>query len=48
MVNKVQISKRLTDSPAIIVGQMSSGMRQVMSMLDKENVIPLKFSLILF
>lgn len=39
VVTQVQISKRLKDSPAIIVGQMSSGMRQVMSMLDKENVI---------
>lgn len=37
MVNKVQISKRLTDSPALIQGQMSSGMRQIMQMLEQEN-----------
>lgn len=30
VVNKVQVSKRLTDSPALIQGQMSSGMRQIM------------------
>jgi len=35
VVSKVQISKRLRDSPAIIVSQWSSGMRQVMSMMDK-------------
>lgn len=37
VVNKVQISKRLTDSPALIQGQMSSGMRQIMQMLEQEN-----------
>lgn len=29
-VNKVQVSQRLSDSPALIQGQMSSGMRQIM------------------
>jgi len=37
VVNKVQVSNRLTDSPALIQGQMSSGMRQIMKMLEKDN-----------
>lgn len=36
-MKKVEISKRLSDSPAIVVGQLSSGLRQVMAMLDKQN-----------
>jgi HSP90 family molecular chaperone len=36
-VHKVQVSKRLSDSPAIVVGQMSSGLRQVMGMMDRQN-----------
>lgn len=36
-IKKVEISKRLNDSPAIVVGQLSSGLRQVMAMLDKQN-----------
>lgn len=36
VVNKVQVSTRLTDSPALIQGQMSSGMRQIMKMLEKD------------
>jgi HSP90 family molecular chaperone len=35
VVSKVQVSKRLTDSPAIIVSQWSSGMRQVLTMMDR-------------
>jgi len=35
IVSKVQVSKRLSDSPAIVVSQWSSGMRQVLTMLDK-------------
>lgn len=35
MVNIVQVSRRLTDSPALILSQMTTGMRQFMQMMDK-------------
>lgn len=34
VINKVEISKRLKDSPALVVGKISSGMRTMMSMID--------------
>ena len=37
VVSAVQLSKWLTDSLAIVVGSVSSGMRQVMSMIDKDS-----------
>jgi len=33
-IGKVSISKRLTETPAIITGQMSSSMRVMMQMLE--------------
>ncbi|EGR33010.1 hypothetical protein IMG5_063810 [Ichthyophthirius multifiliis] len=35
MVSKVQVSQRLSSSPAVIQSQMTSGMRQVMLMMDR-------------
>lgn len=35
-VNKVSISKRLTGSPAVLFGQVSSSMRMVMQMMDQQ------------
>jgi len=35
-VTKVTISKRLTGSPAVLFGQVSSSMRMVMQMMDQE------------
>jgi molecular chaperone HtpG/TNF receptor-associated protein 1 len=34
-VTLVQVSKRLKDTPAIVVSKFTSGMRQVMGMVDK-------------
>lgn len=36
LVKKVIVSTRLTDSPAIVTGEMTSAVRQVMRMMDKE------------
>jgi TNF receptor-associated protein 1 len=33
-VSKVSLSKRLKDTPAIVVGQMSSSMRMMMQMME--------------
>ena len=35
-VNKVTISKRLTGSPAVLFGQVSSSMRVIMQMMDQQ------------
>ena len=34
-IGKVSISKRLTDTPAIISGSMSSSVRQMMQMMEQ-------------
>lgn len=34
-ISKVQISKRLTDTPALVTGQMSSSMRIMMQMMEQ-------------
>lgn len=34
-VGKVTLSRRLKDSPAILVGQMSSSMRMMMQMMEQ-------------
>ena len=39
VVSQVTISKRLKDSPAIVISQASAGMRQMMAMMDKSQVI---------
>lgn len=38
VVSQVTISKRLKDSPAIVISQASAGMRQMMAMMDKSQV----------
>lgn len=35
IVSKVQLSKRLKDTPAIVVGQVSSSMRMMMQMMEQ-------------
>lgn len=35
VVSKVTVSKRLTNTPAIVVGQMSSSMRVMMQMMEQ-------------
>jgi len=35
-VSKVTISKRLTNSPALLFGQVSSSMRMIMQMMDQQ------------
>jgi HSP90 family molecular chaperone len=37
-VSKVTLSKRLKDTPAIIVGQMSSSMRMMMQMMETQGM----------
>lgn len=37
VVTTVNVSKRLVDSPAVVVSQMTSGMRQMMAMMDQGN-----------
>eukprot|EP01017_Pseudomicrothorax_dubius_P030664 TRINITY_DN3846_c0_g1_i1.p1 TRINITY_DN3846_c0_g1~~TRINITY_DN3846_c0_g1_i1.p1 ORF type:complete len:735 (-),score=231.71 TRINITY_DN3846_c0_g1_i1:157-2361(-) len=39
VVGKVAVSKRLTDSPAIIVSELTSGMRQILSIMEKSGGI---------
>lgn len=39
-IGKVSISKRLTETPAIITGQMSSSMRVMMQMLEQSGQAP--------
>jgi TNF receptor-associated protein 1 len=34
-VSKVSLSKRLKDTPAIVVGQVSSSMRMIMQMMEQ-------------
>ena len=36
-IGKVSISKRLTDTPAIISGNMSSSVRQMMQMMEQQH-----------
>ena len=38
-IGKVSISKRLTDTPAIITGSMSSSVRQMMQMMEQHGNI---------
>ena len=35
IISKVTLSKRLKDTPAIVVGQMSSSMRMMMQMMEQ-------------
>lgn len=39
-VGKVTISKRLTDTPAVLTGQMSSSMRVMMQMMEQSGQAP--------
>ena len=38
VVSKVIVSKRLKDSPCVVTSPMSTGMRQMMSMMNKDEV----------
>jgi len=38
VVSNVLASKRLTDSPAVVVSSMSTGMRQIITMMDQQNL----------
>jgi HSP90 family molecular chaperone len=39
-ISKVQISKRLKDTPALVTGQMSSSMRVMMQMMEAQGQAP--------
>jgi len=39
-ISKVQISKRLKDTPALVTGQMSSSMRVMMQMMESQGQMP--------